>query len=130
MDASRTKKKANEADSYAGRIEPIKAGALLAEAALLFGWEPQRVLKMRAALFFRVLNEGRAMHAKAQAGFVAELCNVASITYNDKNYKTFSEHYRERAYGKRKIRALDLKDDKTAHILSSAFWASSPIRRQ
>jgi hypothetical protein len=102
----------------------------LADAALLFGWEPESVLKMRATLFFKVLNAAREKHAKEKCAFLAEICNVATIPLNFKNHEIFAKHYRELAYGKPKRRALDIKDEKTAHILASAFWASSPIRRQ
>ncbi len=84
---------------------------------------------MRASLFFRVLKSGRTIYTKDRNSFVLDLCNVATIPINIKNHKTFTEHYRERVYGKKKSRALDLRDEKTAHILASAFWASSPIRR-
>jgi len=84
---------------------------------------------MRASLFFRVLNRGRTVYARERSSFLAELCDVATVTANLENHKIFSKHYRERAFGKKKSKALDLKDEKTAHILASAFWASSPIRR-
>lgn len=85
---------------------------------------------MRAVLFFRVLNRGRKVYETERNAFILDLCNVATIPVNIKNHETFSKHYRERAFGKKKVKALDLRDEKTAHILASAFWSSSPLGRR
>lgn len=84
---------------------------------------------MRAALFFKVLNSARKLHARERSAFIIDLCNVATIPVNLKNHEIFTKHYRERIFGKKKSKALNLRDEKTAHILAGAFWASSPIRR-
>lgn len=84
---------------------------------------------MRAGAFFKVLKKGKEIHAREKNSLVASICDAATIPLNFKNYETFGKYYREMAYGKPKRRALDLKDDKTAAIIASAFWSSSPIRR-
>ena len=84
---------------------------------------------MRATLFFRTMKHGRKIFDRERNTFLIDLCNVATIPLSLKNHEIFGKHYRERAFGKRPVRALDLSDEKTAHILAGAFWSSSPLRR-
>ena len=84
---------------------------------------------MRATLFFKTMRHGRKIYSAERNTFMADLCNVATIPLSLENHKTFSKMYLERVYGAARRKALDLKDEKTAHILAGAFWASSPIRR-
>lgn len=69
------------------------------------------------------------MYFREKNIFLSELVDVVVASQGGENHKIMKKHFAERAFGKPKVKALDLKDEKTAHILASAFWASSPIGR-
>jgi acetolactate synthase regulatory subunit len=99
----------------------------LAEAALLFGWMPEQVLKMQAAVFFRVLGSARHRKFREEAAFLCELVEISAISQSFEHYKELRQHYRRRAFPEQqKKKALPVDDHRTFQIVEAAMQAAAP----
>lgn len=84
---------------------------------------------MRAVLFFRMLNEGRKIHRRENALFMADMCEVFTSSFNFENYKITRKAFVEKAFtepGKKpKRKALPLDDVRTAQIVGAQMQSLS-----
>jgi len=55
------------------------------------------------------------------------MCDIATASMHPENYKLQRERFYEMAFGKRKRKAFDLRDPRTAHILGSMLHSSIPV---
>lgn len=87
---------------------------------------PEKVLGMRAALFFRVIKNIRKIHSRERSLFMADLCDVGVIPLNFQNYKSSKENFVNRAFDRKK-KVLPADNIQTAQIAAAMFRSSSPM---
>lgn len=82
---------------------------------------------MEAAIFFRVLKHGRKIHKAERDLMLMDLCDIATISLNHENYKTFKKHFQSRSFPAPKKKPMPADDFRTAQIVGAALKAVSPF---
>lgn len=83
---------------------------------------------MRATLFFRVIDKARKIYNRERNLFLMDLCDIGVIPHHFGNYKSFKDHFKQRAFPAPEVKKTVLRGDdpRSAEIVAAAFRAVAP----
>jgi hypothetical protein len=105
-------------------VERIKAGEIVTEIAMTFGWTLDYILNMPAKHLFVTLKHGRDLEYRKRQENYIDLCNVSQCAIGDVNYnkeikKFYYDKIKNTKYDKHGRNVLESGDPKSATILAS-----------
>ena len=75
----------------------MHASRVIADACLMFHWQPDYALKMPAVRFFALVREAHRIREMDHVALLSDMCDVASIALGDaKYYTSLKQAYRDR----------------------------------
>ena len=99
---------------------------MVAEACIIFKWQPEYVLAMPAVRFFAMLKAGKKKQYQDQSSIMANLCDIAAIAIGNKDYyEAIRRQFYFRSVGQEEMldesRAHDLTKQSTKMALAAIF---------